>query len=75
MVRLNFKTACCEYECKKPTEWPEHISGATFDCPKCGKELIFTDNDGSNEDFHEHLHRETGGRWPKDGANTGYIEF
>jgi hypothetical protein len=70
---MEITTTCCGHKFDRPTEWPSRLKGATFDCPGCGDLRVFTDNDGSNKNLHEYLHARDP-RWPKEGANTDYIE-
>jgi len=47
--------------------------GATLDCNKCDALLLV--KDGAAVDFHVEINKRTEGRWPADGAGTGYVEI
>lgn len=47
-------------------------ANGTVDC-YCGTMLLV--KRGRARNFHQAMHEQTNGRWPADGAGTGYIEF
>lgn len=50
----------------------EERDGCTTDCPECGG-LLMCLEDGSTAPFHEWLHEQSNGDWPKDGQGTGRV--
>jgi hypothetical protein len=63
------------------TGWsPDRLAGATTDCRVCDALLIFPRETTVGRvvrarNFHVYLNETTDGWWPRDGHNTGCVEF
>ena len=52
---------------------PEERDGCTTNCPEC-EGLLILHADGTSDDFHKWLNKQSGGDWPADGDGTGRVE-
>lgn len=51
----------------------EQMSGATFDCQRCGAELL-DDPEAGVVELHAFIHSKDPA-WPADGEGTGYVDL
>lgn len=79
-------TTDCNHTFKWPKHWGRDITGATTDCPSCGKLLILKRTKSLRVhafDFHLYMHRRSlkarekdpSPAWPKDGVGTSYVDI